>query len=127
MTSGFRFGIRGALLGFLAVATCIAGFAIYNRYLDESGGTFCETRDTEIILPKKQICLSTGIDLDVFDPRRIGSRSMILIKYRDGIFYSCFWFDTRKFTYSTGGWEPPLFEHCSKEPLDFEMRGKVLN
>jgi hypothetical protein len=114
------------LLGFLAAATCVAGFAIYNRYLDESGGTFCETRDAGIALSKKQICISTGIDLDVFDPRRIGSRSMILIKYRDSILYDCFWFDSRKFTCSTGGWEPPLFEHCSKDPLDFELRRKAL-
>jgi hypothetical protein len=120
----FRFGIRLAFVGVLAAATGLAGFALHNRYFDESGGTFCETRDTEIALSKKKICLSTGIDLDVFDPRRIGSRSMILVKYRDGILYDCFWFDRTKFSYSTGGWERRLFEHCSEDLRDFELRRK---
>jgi len=125
MTSGFRFGIRGALLGFLAAATCVAGFAIYNRYFDDSGGTFCGTRDTEIVLSNKKMCISSGVDNDVFDPRHIGRPNMILIKYREGILYDCFWFDSRKFNYSEGGWERPLFEHCVKDLRNFETRRKV--
>lgn len=114
------------LFGVVAAATGFAEFAIYNRYFSESGGAFCETQHTEIELSNKQICISTGIDLDVFDPRHIGRPSMILIKYRDGILFDCFWFDSRAFTYSAGGWEPPLFEHCSKDQRDFEMRRKAL-
>jgi hypothetical protein len=53
--AGFRFRTRNALLGLLAAATCAAGFAVYNRFFDGSGGTFCEVRDTEITLSKKQI------------------------------------------------------------------------
>jgi hypothetical protein len=63
---------------------------------------------------------------DVFDPRHIGRPSMVLIKYREGILYECFWFDSRKFNYSEGGWERPFFEHCLKDPRNFEMRRKAL-
>jgi hypothetical protein len=51
---------------------------------------------------------------------------MVLIKYREGILYECFWFDSRKFNYSEGGWERPFFEHCLKDPRNFEMRRKAL-
>jgi len=123
--TGFRFGIRNVLFGLLVAATCIAGFAIYNRFFDGSGGTFCEVRDTEITLSKKQICLASGIDLDVSDPRRIGNRGMVLLKYRDGIAFDCFWFDRRAFSYSTGGFEPTMTEHCSNDLRDFQMRRKA--
>jgi hypothetical protein len=122
----FRFGIRSVLLGLLATATCVAGFAIYNRYFDGSGGTLCEQRDAEIALSNKQMCISSGIDIDVFDPRHIGRPNMILIKYREGILYECFWFDSRRFNYSEDGWERPFFEHCLKDPRNFEMRRKAL-
>ena len=121
-----RLIVRFTLFGLVAAATGLAEFAIYNRYLDGSGGAFCETRSTEFELSKKQICISSGVDLDVFDPRHVGRPNMILIKYRDGILYRCFWFDSRMFTYSAGGWEPSLFEHCSKDLRDFEMRRKMI-
>jgi hypothetical protein len=120
--TNWRLAVRVALFGLLMAMTAFAEFSVYNRYFSESGGAFCKTRLTEVELPKKQICISTGLDLEAFNPQHIGRLNMILIKYRDGILFDCFWFDSRAFTYSAGGWEPPLFEHCSKNPLDFEMR-----
>jgi hypothetical protein len=126
MMFSFRFGIRSVLLGLLAAATSVAGFAIYNRYFDGSGGTFCETRLAEIDLPKKQICIRTGVDLDVYDPRRIGRPNMVLIKHRDGTLYDCFWFDSRTFGYSVDGIDPSFVEECSKNPRHFEMHRKAI-
>jgi hypothetical protein len=126
MMTSWRLSARIALFGVFAAVTALAALAVYNRYFDESGGMFCETRDTEIDMPNKQICIYTGVDLDVIDPRYSGALSMILIKYREGLLYDCFWFDDRAFTYSAGGWKPGLFEHCSKGPRDFEMRKKTL-
>ena len=121
-----RLIVRFALFGLIAAATGFAEFAIYNRYLDGSGGTFCETRNAETVLSKKQICIRSGTDHDVYDPRHIGRPNMILIKYREGILYDCFWFDSRTFAYSVDGLEPSFFEDCSKARRSFEMQRKTI-